>query len=187
MPITVLLIDDNPDQLTITKKALAKGAHDYLLDLARSGKEGFEKLATGRYDLVLCDYRLPDMDGIEVLKKFQEQQADKPFLLMTSVGNERLAAEAIKQGAYDYVVKDASYDELLPEILQQSMDRYQERKLSARFESERNEALDALKKEKAHLETMNAIMMEREGRILELKREVNTLLEALGRQKKYGI
>ena len=172
MPTRLLLIDDNMDQVVITKKTLAKIGPDYELDSAPNGKEGIEKLKKNAYDIVLCDYRLPDLSGIEVLKQMKECGNTTPFIIVTSMGNERLAAEAMKGGAYDYVVKDASYEEILPEILRQSLERYSERK--------------ALKQERDQLESMNKIMMNREERILELKRQVDALLKELGRPPQYG-
>ena len=61
MAVTLLLIDDNPDQITITKRTLTKTGQDYRVDSACNAKEGLEKLAAGHYDIVMCDYRLPDV------------------------------------------------------------------------------------------------------------------------------
>ncbi len=183
MAIRVLLIDDNQDQITITKKVLGKSGQDYQITAAANAKDGLEQFTAGTFDLVLCDYRLPDLDGIEVLKRLRTGRHDVPFIIVTSMGNERLAVEAMKLSASDYVVKDASYDTVLPEVLRQAVDRYRERQQLA---SDRNAAVEALKKEKQQLETLNRVMMDRERRIIELKREVNTLSEELGKPKKYS-
>lgn len=187
MAVTILLIDDNRDQITITKKTLARSHQDYQLDSAANAQEGLEKLSTGHYEIVLCDYRLPDMSGIEVLKQLKEQGSDCPFIIVTSMGNERLAVEAMKLGASDYIVKDSSYEEILPEVIRQSLERSQEKRERERLEVERDAAVEALKKEGEDLKRMNHIMMDRESRILELKHEVNALLEEFGRPKKYQI
>ena len=186
MAIAVLVIDDNQDQIVITRKVLAKSGGDYSVDSAASAKEGIEKIKSVPCDIVLCDYRLPDLTGIEILKQFKESGNDRPFILVTSMGNERLAAEAMKSGAYDYVVKDASYETILPEVIRQSLERYQEKKSLERLEVERNEAVAVLRKERSELETMNKMMLNRESRILELKQEVNTLLKRLGEPPRYG-
>ena len=183
MPIAVLLIDDNQDQITITKKVLSKTGQDYHIEAASTGQQGLERFSAGLFDLVLCDYRLPDLDGVEVLKRLRAGHREVPFIIVTSMGNERLAVDAMKLGASDYVVKDASYDMVLPEVLRQAVDRYRARQQLA---GERNAALEALKKEKAQLETINRVMMDRERRIIDLKREVNALLSELGKPKKYA-
>lgn len=187
MAVTVLLIDDNIDQITITKKTLAKDNQDYRFDSAADAKEGLEKLKAGHYEIVLCDYRLPDVSGLEVLKQLKARGSDCPFIIVTSMGNERLAVEAMKLGASDYIVKDSSYEEILPEVIRQSLERSQEKRERERLEAERNAAVEALKKEKEDLKRMNSFMVDREERLLELKQEVNALLEALGKPKKYQI
>lgn len=185
MAVTILLIDDNQDQVTITRKALTRSGQEYHLESAATAKEGLEKIRAGHYDVVLCDYRLPDVSGIDLLKQLKEIGSDCPFIIVTSMGSERVAVEAMKGGAYDYVVKDASYEDVLPEIIRQSLERHREREERRRLEAERNAAIEALQKEKAHLETLNKVMMNREERIVELKHQVNALLEELGRPPQY--
>ena len=185
MTLRVLLIDDNQDQVTITQKTLKKHHEDCLLDAAATAHDGLAQLKTGGYDVVLCDYRLPDLSGIEILQQLKASGNHVPFILVTSMGNERLAVEAMKLGAADYVVKDASYDTILPEVIRKAVERFQEKQERARLAAERDEAVEALKKEKMHLEAFNKVMMDRERRILDLKREVNALLAELSRPQKY--
>ena len=185
MAVRLLLIDDNEDQIAITKRTL-NGATGYQVDCALNAGAGLKKLLEQPYDLVLCDYRLPDMSGLELFRQLLARNQDVPFLLITSVGNERLAVEALQMGASDYVVKDVSFDACLPAVIQRSLDRHREKKERRQMEAERNDAIEAMKREKAQLEQMNQIMMNREERILELKQEVNALLHELNRQQKYS-
>ena len=184
MAIHILLIDDNQDQITITKRAL-KQAPEYAVDAALDGKTGLEQLRARHYDVVLCDYRLPGTTGVEVLKALKAQGQDVPFVIITAAGSERVAVEALQEGAYDYVVKDLMYDEMLPGVLQRVLARYAEKQERERLAVERNAALQALQEEKKSLQTMNQAMMGREDRILGLKKEINTLLEELHRPTKY--
>jgi response regulator RpfG family c-di-GMP phosphodiesterase len=121
----------------------------------------------------------------EVLKQLRQRGQMIPFIMVTSVGNERLAVEALKFGATDYVVKDASYDTVLPQVIERALVWSRNQKEQERLEAERNGAVEALRQEKVRLEQMNAAMLGREERVLELKDEVNKLLEELGRPKKY--
>ena len=187
MAIRILLIDDNRDQITITARVLAKANLEHVLDSAASATEGIGKVAAGTYDIILCDYRLPDLSGIEMLKRLMEMGRDHPFILVTSMGNERVAVEAMKLGAYDYVVKDASYEEVLPKVILQSLERYQDKRERQRLEAERNEVLKALKSEKDELVKMNSVMINREERVVELKQQVNALLKELGRPPQYRV
>ena len=185
MAIRMLLIDDNRDQVAITTRVLGQLDMRFLIDAASTAQEGLDKVNITTYDLILCDYRLPDLSGLEMLKRLKASGKDTPFILATAAGNERLVVDAMQLGASDYVVKDFSYNEVLPKIIRQVLERYQERKERERLEAERNEAIEALKKEKAALEKMNNTMLNREGRILELKQEINALLREFGRSPKY--
>ncbi len=153
MAIRILLIDDNPDQAVITHRVLQRSG-GYELDHASSGEEGIEKLQKWNPNLVLCDYRLPGMSGVDVLKAMRKQGAETPFVIVTSAGSERVAVEAMQEGAYDYLVKDAAYDDLLPRIIQRSLDRFNERNERNRLEAERRQAQQALEKAYAELRVM---------------------------------
>lgn len=145
MSIKMLLIDDNADQILITRRALANNSPAYQIASAQNAQERIGKLKIEQFDVVLCDYRLPDMSGLEVLRRLKSLGNEPPFILVTSVGNEQVAVEAMKLGASDYVVKDSLYEEILPKVIQQSLDRYRERKEREELESERNKAIEDLK------------------------------------------
>ncbi len=153
MAIRILLIDDNPDQAIITRRVLQHGG-GYELEHASSGEEGIEKLQKWNPNLVLCDYHLPGISGVEVLKAMRKQGAETPFVIVTSAGSERVAVEAMQEGAYDYLVKDAAYDDLLPRIIQRSLDRFNERNERKRLEAERQQAQQALEKAYTELRVM---------------------------------
>lgn len=184
MAINILLIDDNQDQVTITQRALRQ-APEYVVEAAGDGASGLAQLRARRYDVVLCDYRLPGTTGVDVLKAMKAQGQDVPFVIVTAAGSERVAVEALQEGAYDYVVKDLTYDALLPGVLRSVLARHAEKQEREHLAVERDAALQALQEEQKALKTMNQIMLGREERILELKREVNALLAELRRPPKY--
>jgi len=78
-----------------------------------SGKEGIGRVKDGSFDIVITDLRLPDLDGIEVLKSCKRASPDTFVILITAYGAVETAVEAMKYGAYDYVTKPFSMDELL--------------------------------------------------------------------------
>lgn len=143
MAIALLVIDDNLDQVTITKRAL-KGRGDYVIDSASDTPEGLRKLSAQPYDVVLCDFRLPTMSGVEFLKHLRTNGLDAPVIIVTAAGSERVAVEALQEGAYDYLVKDAAYEELLPSLIQRTVDRHREKQVRQRLEAERDQAQAAL-------------------------------------------
>jgi signal transduction histidine kinase len=165
-----LIIDDNPDQILITRRILRK-IPECTIDAAQDGAEALQRLQEKDYALVLCDYRLPKMSGIEVLCSIRQQQKkDIPFILVTSAGTERVAVEAMQHGAYDYVVKDAAYEEFLPQIIQKALDRYQERKERQRLEEEQRRSRTELEKayaelKKAQQQLIQAAKLESVGRL----------------------
>jgi DNA-binding response OmpR family regulator len=141
----ILLIEDNPDHAVFTKRVLKKANQGYELDSTGEAKEALRKIAAENYDLILCDYRLPDSSALEILKEIREKGKDLPFIVVTSSGSEKIAVELLKEGAYDYVVKDSSYENVLPAVIQRAQDRYNVKKEKERLEKELKESNDKLK------------------------------------------
>ncbi|MCQ9206220.1 MAG: ATP-binding protein [Omnitrophica bacterium] len=126
MPIKVLLIEDNNDHVLLAQKILQRADGDYVLDSVKRAKKGLDKMSQTNYDVILCDYRLPDANALEVLKEAKRQISDVPFVVITSAGSEKIAVELMKQGAYDYLVKDSSYESILPAVIDRSFRRHKD-------------------------------------------------------------
>ena len=109
----LLVVEDDPDQRFLIERRLEE--MDLDLQMASSGEEAISKLEG--IDLVLLDYRLPDMSGLDTLRAIRE--VDGPSVVMvTGMGSESVAVEAMRSGALDYVVKDSTYLRGLPEIIE---------------------------------------------------------------------
>ena len=111
MPPSVLIIEDEEGVRTALEKRLKMS--DCVVDSAATGEEGLKRLAAGPTDLVLLDYRLPDADGLELLEKIGRQWPDTLTVMMTAYTNVDIAIQAIRLGAYDYVSKPFSLDEMM--------------------------------------------------------------------------
>ncbi len=85
----------------------------YSVDEAENGPEGLEKLESGVFDLVMLDYKLPGMTGLEVLRQIRAGDEDIVVLMMTAYSNVEDAVEAMRLGAFDYVSKPFNMDELM--------------------------------------------------------------------------
>lgn len=79
------------------------------MDTARLGEECLYRLGEHAYDLVLLDYRLPDMSGLDVLQRIRQRGKEPAVILMTSQGSEEVAIQALQAGAAAYVVKSADF------------------------------------------------------------------------------
>ncbi|HEV7224383.1 MAG TPA: response regulator, partial [Pirellulales bacterium] len=113
-PLRVLVVDDNLADRVHLAWLLRRGLGDQLEILeAEDGAGALELLRRGPIDLMLVDYLLPDMNGLDVLDRLAELDCDTATIFLTGQGSEKVAAEAIKRGAHDYCVKrDLAWDKL---------------------------------------------------------------------------
>lgn len=107
---TILVVDDEPLVRWSLKEGLGQAGYRVLE--AETGREALDQAAEG-VDLVLLDFRLPDSDGLTVLKKIKESDPDTLVILLTAYSTIESAVEAMKQGAYHYANKPFNLDELL--------------------------------------------------------------------------
>ncbi|GJL61051.1 MAG: acetoacetate metabolism regulatory protein AtoC [Nitrospirales bacterium] len=108
---SVLIIDDEPLMRVSMVDALK--AIGYVVQEASSGLEGLERLQTSRFNLVITDLRLPGVDGLHIVKHCREQCPGTEVIVITAHGSVDTAVNAMKSGAYDYITKPFSMDELL--------------------------------------------------------------------------
>jgi len=107
----ILVIDDEKSIRNTLKEILEY--EKYTVDLAEHGAEGLEKFRNGTYDIVLCDIKMPEMDGLEVLEKIFGEQGDAQVIMISGHGNIDTAVEAIKKGAFDFIEKPLDLNRLL--------------------------------------------------------------------------
>ncbi len=100
----MLLIDDDEDFVELAVRFLREGCID-AVDGVNSGKEALARLEENEYDVIMCDYRMPEMDGIELLKEIRSRGVHVPFVMMTGVGMDDAVVEAFGAGADLHVEK----------------------------------------------------------------------------------
>jgi two-component system, NtrC family, response regulator HydG len=110
----VLIVDDDVSFSITLKTFLVRQGFE--TDEAFSSQKALEKILATRYDVILTDFRLPDKNGIELLKTIKEKTPNSLVILMTAYADIRMAVKAIKHGAYEYVAKPVNPDELLSHI-----------------------------------------------------------------------
>lgn len=107
----ILIIDDEKAiRKTLTEILSFEG---YKIDDAADGEEGLKKFKEKSYDLVLCDIKMPKLDGIEFLQKAGEINPDVPVIMISGHGNIETAVEAVKKGAFDFISKPPDLNRLL--------------------------------------------------------------------------
>ena len=116
----ILIIDDEK----AIRKTLGEilSYEGYKIDEAADGEEGLKKFSSTTYDVVLCDIKMPKMDGIEFLEKAREVNIDVPIIVISGHGNIETAVEAVKKGAFDYISKPPDLNRLLI-TLRNAMDK----------------------------------------------------------------
>ena len=114
--IQVLLIEDEEPIRRVMSRILKEENDQYQITEAVDGKQGLDLLFKIQFDLVLCDIKMPKMDGIEVLKKANDEMLNIPFIMLTGHGNIETAVEAMKLGAYDFISKPPDLNRLLNSV-----------------------------------------------------------------------
>ncbi len=107
----ILVIDDERSIRNTLKDILEY--EKYEVELAEDGIKAFDKIKAASFDVILCDIKMPGMDGIEVLEKLQEVTPDTPVVMISGHGNIDTAVESIKKGAFDYIEKPLDLNRLL--------------------------------------------------------------------------
>lgn len=141
--LRVLIVDDDPDYTRLLTTIVERQGHG-LVQVATSIAEGVR--LSGEADLILLDHQLPDGEGLAVVPVVRAAASRPAVILITAHGGEALAAAALRAGADDYLIKDASLPTLLPEVLER-----QRRQRALR------EALAAAERDLVHAERMSAI------------------------------
>lgn len=167
--VHILYMEDNEGTARLLEKRLSRAG--YVIDIAPNGEIGLERCAERPYHTIIIDYNMPGLSGLQVIQQMAERGAIPPTIMLTGTGNERIAVEALKLGAFDYVVKDVDgvYLDLLPTVIEQALKNHQlfEDKCRAeqalrdsekRFRSVIEQSLDGI------------ILVDQDGKIIEWNR-----------------
>jgi PAS domain S-box-containing protein len=124
-PAHILYMEDNEGTARLLEKRFERAG--YLIDIAPNGEKGLERYTARSYDAIIIDYNMPGLSGLQVIQRLAELGTMPPTIMLTGTGNERIAVEALKLGAFDYVVKDIDgvYLDLLPTVIEQALKNQQ--------------------------------------------------------------
>lgn len=142
----ILMVEDNPDHAQLVKSTIElakKGAYE--VQVASSVEEAMEILGRDSFSLIMSDFNLPGKSGIHLLEWLNEKGSTAPFIMLTGSGDEKIAVKAMQEGAYNYVVKDESYLQVVPHVIDEALLKYLANQEKEHLEQEirqKNIALD---------------------------------------------
>jgi len=147
-PVRILYMEDDPGQARLLQKRLER--EGYIVSIARDGGEGLAMYDPAVFDVVIVDQIMPVYDGLDVIRRLAAQGPLPPIIMITGAGNEKIAVEALKIGAYDYIVKDpeGGYFDLLPVVIEQVLAKHH-------WAEEKRRAEEALRQYAAELQARN--------------------------------
>ena len=109
----ILIIEDEEPIRRVLVKILTEENSEFVLSEAVDGKQGIKLINDEEFDLILCDIKMPKMDGLEVLERAKKSGISTPFIMLTGHGNIETAVHAMKVGAYDFIPKPPDLNRLL--------------------------------------------------------------------------
>lgn len=122
--IRILLVDDDEDDFILTQDLLDRSVDDYLLEWGKDKATFEQSVKQQKHNLYLIDYRLGAVTGIDLIKWAIGQGCDKPIIILTGKGDESIDREAMRSGAYDYLVKDRIDSQSLERAVRYAMERW---------------------------------------------------------------
>ena len=109
----ILIIEDEAAIRRVLSKIISEENDTYEVEEAEDGLEGVEMVLKSDFDLVLCDIKMPKMDGVEVLEKIKKAKPEIPVIMISGHANIKIAVDSIKLGAFEFLEKPFNKDRLL--------------------------------------------------------------------------
>jgi DNA-binding NtrC family response regulator len=176
--LRVLILEDLPTDAELAQRELKTVLKNYAVKVVDTEEGYVQALKLFKPDLIISDYLLPEFNGLSALKIRNDNCPFTPFILLTGSINEETAVEVMKAGANDYVIKEHII-RLGPAVLN-AIDK-------KKIEFENEQAQEKLISRNKELEAWYDVSVDRELKVLDLKKEINELLEKSGEKPKYKI
>ena len=112
----ILIIEDEEPIRRVLVRILTEEDSKFEIHEASDGKKGLDSISKESFDLVLCDIKMPKIDGMELLQRTRKQNSSIPFIMLTGHGNIETAVESMKLGAYDFIPKPPDLNRLITSV-----------------------------------------------------------------------
>ncbi len=179
---TILIVDDSPEDRAAVRRLLRGAATPFVLVEAETGTDGLERFRASRPDLVLLDFHLPDMEGLEVLRELGARPLPVPVVMLTGQDESGVAVAALNGGAQDYVVKGTMTSQGLERVLANAIEKHAiELELQARTRA-LEEKSDALEVRNLELEMVRNILQTKVGELAEATRAKDQFLAVMSHE-----
>ncbi len=122
------------------QQAIRERYPDFSISIYETGKSFLAARKNSDHDMIALDFNLPDMDGLQLLSLIRAEDADIPIILITGVGSEQTAVEAMKSGATDYITKSGDYGSTIPRVIKQAYQKQQLILKNRRLETKAHDA-----------------------------------------------
>ena len=126
--LRILLVEDNPDHAQLERDALLEAYPEAIIDVVDSGADAYQKVIQNEYTIVFLDYHIRGGNGLTVLKDIQPRQPDLPIVMVTAMGQQQLAVQALRAGASDYLFKTTDFFAHLPRLIETNLERHRLRR-----------------------------------------------------------
>ncbi|MFD1316072.1 sigma-54-dependent transcriptional regulator [Namhaeicola litoreus] len=152
----ILIVEDEAAIRRVLTKIISNEYKDYQIEEAEDGAMGYHMIEKADYDLVLCDIKMPKMDGVEVLEKAMKIKPETPFIMISGHGELETAVNSMRLGAYDYISKPPDLNRLLNAI-RNALDKKQLVTENKILKSKINKNTEMIGESKAILKIKNII------------------------------
>jgi signal transduction histidine kinase len=156
--VKLFIIDDSAtDREILTELFHSVEEFDINIKTASTGMQALKELEKERFDIIVLDYNMPGMNGLDFMKKLTSKDIDTPVIMVTGGDDRKTAVEALRSGVYDYVTKEEAFEGNAALLIERTLDRYKDKKEKEKWQIETKKYADKLEKSNRKLKKLDKI------------------------------